>query len=153
MIWLRRIVVGLVVLIVSGAVGLFAWAQTAPQPINVSQADGQLAPCPDTPNCVTSRNGTADQQVEALSYTDDLAAAQERLRAAILTLPRTAIVTERPGYIHALYRSPTFGFPDDLEFVFDDANKQVHMRSAARLGRGDQGKNREHITLISAAFR
>jgi uncharacterized protein (DUF1499 family) len=41
---------------------------------------------------------------------------------------------------------------DDVEFVFDEGAKQIHFRSASRLGRKDFGVNRKRMEEIRAAF-
>jgi len=57
------------------------------------------------------------------------------------TFPKVAIIREQEGYLHLVFRSKLMNFPDDVEFLIDDANKVIHFRSAARLGKGDLGVN------------
>ena len=66
--------------------------------------------------------------------------------------PRTRIVQEEPGYLKAECRSRVFRFVDDVEILFDDGAKQIHFRSASRLGRKDFGVNRERMETIRKAF-
>jgi uncharacterized protein (DUF1499 family) len=90
--------------------------------------------------------------MEPIPYTGTLAEARERLLEILRSRPRTRIVKEEPGYLKAECRSRLFHFVDDVEFVFDDATRQIHFRSASRLGRRDFGVNRERMKEIRAAF-
>ena len=45
-----------------------------------------------------------------------------------------------------------FGFPDDVEFLFDDEKKVIHFRAAARLGYFDMVVNRKRMEKISMQF-
>jgi uncharacterized protein (DUF1499 family) len=36
-------------------------------------------------------------------------------------------------------------FVDDVEFLFDDTNKKIHVRSASRVGYSDMGVNRKRV--------
>lgn len=44
-------------------------------PLTLGIAEGQLAPCPASPNCVSSRADATEQRVEPLSYTGEAAPA------------------------------------------------------------------------------
>lgn len=114
----------------------------------------RMAPCPDSPNCVSSLAAPTDRvhYSEPLTYTGDMAAAKTHLLAVLSAMPRTTIVEDDGGYLHAEARSLIFRFVDDVEFQFDEANQTIHFRSAARLGRGDLGVNRKRMEEIRAAF-
>ena len=115
----------------------------------------RLAPCPRTPNCVsTGGGGRPEQRMEPIPYREPRAA-RARLRAVLKALPRTRIVAdelERTGYLHAEVRSALFRFVDDVEFLFDDEAARLHFRSASRLGRSDFGVNRRRMEEIRRAF-
>ncbi len=113
-----------------------------------------LAPCPQSPNCITSyAPPTHPHHVHPLSYTDDRAAAQARLLKVLKRQPRLTIIVEEVGYIYAEAHTPVFRFVDDIEFVFDDTEKVIHLRSASRLGRGDLGMtNRTRVEIVRVAF-
>jgi uncharacterized protein (DUF1499 family) len=80
----------------------------------------------------------------------------EQVRAQLIEvlrgLPRTRIVRQEPDYLKAVCRSRIFRFPDDVEFVFDDEARQIHFRSASRIGYGDRGVNRRRMKEIRAAL-
>jgi len=67
--------------------------------------------------------------------------------------PRTTIVREETDYLKAECRSALFRFVDDVEILFDDAEKRIHFRSASRVGRSDFGVNRNRMEEIRAAFK
>jgi uncharacterized protein (DUF1499 family) len=90
--------------------------------------------------------------MKPIPYTGTLDEARERLLAVLRHHPRTRIVREEPDYLKAECRSRIFRFVDDVEFVLDDATKEIHFRSASRVGRGDFGVNRKRMKEIRAAF-
>ncbi|GAB4430055.1 MAG: hypothetical protein Kow0031_10770 [Anaerolineae bacterium] len=125
---------------------------SSPMPANLGVTSGQLAPCPETPNCVTSRATRADQAITPIIYSGTAEEAQARLLGVLQAMPRLTIITNQPGYIHAETRTAFWGFVDDNEFYFDDAAKIIEVRAAARLGQSDLGNNRARLEEIRAAF-
>jgi uncharacterized protein (DUF1499 family) len=117
-------------------------------------AGSQLAPCPDSPNCVNTQAAAGDT-VHAnapLTYTGTADAAKARLREVIAAMPRTKIVADEGNYLRAEFTSQIFRFVDDVEFLVDDAAKTIHFRSASRVGRGDMGVNRNRMEEIRTKF-
>jgi uncharacterized protein (DUF1499 family) len=116
----------------------------------------RLAPCPRTPNCVsTEAPPGSSKRMDPIPYTGSLDEARARLLRVVRDHPRTRIVSDpslEPHYLKAECRSQIFRFVDDVEFVFDEAAKQIHFRSASRLGRKDFGVNRKRMEEIRAAF-
>ena len=93
------------------------------------------------------------RRVLPLSWTGDIAQAKARLRQAVLAAGDATFVVEEDAYWHIEFRSRIFQFVDDVEFLFDPANKLVHVRSASRLGRSDFGVNRKRVEKIRTFFR
>eukprot|EP00891_Asterochloris_glomerata_P008707 jgi/Astpho2/8707/Aster-05274 len=59
------------------------------------------------------------------------------------------IIKQEPDYLYVEYKSPTFGFTDDVEFWFPaDRNSEVEYRSASRIGDSDFDINRKRIKAI-----
>lgn len=114
--------------------------------------DGRLPPCPDRPNCVCSQDSSERHRIEPLRYAVTQARARERLLEVIGRMKRTTIVTAEPGYIHAEFRTAVFRFVDDVEFLFDDAAKLIHVRSASRVGVYDFEVNRNRVEDIRRRF-
>lgn len=130
-----------------------ACAGTPPAPPPPSSPTA-LAPCPSTPNCVTSEADPADAEhwMAALPLRTPPAEARARLVAIVAAMPRTALVEERDDYLRFTFTSRTWRFVDDVEFVLDPAAGIVRFRSASRVGRGDMGVNRARMEAIAAQW-
>lgn len=144
------VVGGVVVLVVVATILFYLRAQMIDAPENVN--NGEIDPCPETPNCVSTLDTDEEHGIEPIAYSGSMDEARARLVTVLEDLPRTTVMTEQDTYVYAVSRSPTMGFPDDLEFVFDDEAKVINLRSAARMGQSDLGKNRERIETIRSAF-
>lgn len=127
---------------------LFSCAGTRPSHLGVN--DSRLAPCPSSPNCVSSDDSDAGHSIPALQLTLPADEAWRAVRAAVASLPRTKIVSETEDYLHAECSSAVFGFVDDLELHLRPAQNSIAARSAARLGHGDFGVNRKRVESLRA---
>jgi uncharacterized protein (DUF1499 family) len=105
----------------------------------------QLAPCPSSPNCVSTRAEDEGHAIAPFRYQTNRAEAKEALKAIIRTLPRTKLVEEDETYLHYEFTSLLLRFVDDVEYLFDDDVKTIHFRSASRTGYGDLGVNRRRM--------
>ena len=114
-------------------------------PGHVGLREGKLSECPDSPNCVSSQTAKKDHFIDPLSYNGSYSEAKQALLSIISSLPRTKIIVDNERYVHATFTSRLMRFVDDVEFLFDDANKQIHVRSASRVGYSDLGVNRKRI--------
>lgn len=126
--------------------GLVSCAGEVPTGLGVT--DGRLAPCPDSPNCVSSQSDGEYQSMEPIALNVSAQEAQEALVTVLQGMERVKIISQQPGYIHAEATSRLFRFVDDLEFAIDEAEGVIHYRSAARLGQGDLGVNRDRMVEI-----
>lgn len=117
-------------------------------PDNLGVRDGRLAPCPESPNCVSSQETDEVHGMEPLAIPLPPERAQELLLEVLQEMPRSKIVTTEPGYVRAEFRSRIFRFVDDVEFYFDKEAGLLHYRSASRLGRSDLGVNRDRMVTI-----
>jgi uncharacterized protein (DUF1499 family) len=123
------------------------------RPNTLGVKNGQLSPCPGSPNCVVSQgNPDAEHAIDPIAYSGDPASALARLEALITEMPRTAIIEKNDTYLYAEFTSKLMGYVDDVEFYLDPANSVVHVRSASRLGESDLGVNRKRIEAIRDAF-
>jgi len=107
-----------------------------------------LPPCPSSPNCVSTQATDEGHAIAPIRYRKARAEAKEALKQAIRWLSRVALVEEDESYLHYECTSLLFRFVDDVEFVFDDATKTLHFRSASRTGYGDLGVNRKRMEEI-----
>ncbi len=114
--------------------------------------DGSLPPCPQSPNCVSSQAERDSQRIEPLRFTGDPARAMDRLRDAILGMPRATIEHFDATSIHAVFRTRLLRFRDDVQCVLDGKESLIHIRSASRVGYSDLGANRSRVERIRQAF-
>lgn len=122
------------------------------RPDNLGVKDGRLAPPGRTPNAVSSQADPADagHYVAPIAFPGSPASAMAAVRAAVASMPRTRVVHEAPGYLHAEFRSRLLGFVDDVEFLHQPDAGVIHVRSASRLGRSDFGVNRARVEALRA---
>lgn len=114
--------------------------------------DGWLAPCPSSPNCVSSTAPDDGHRVAPLRFTGMATEAVARLAGIVSALPRTTVVEATENYLHAECRSAVFRFVDDVEFFADERDGVIHVRSAARVGSFDFGVNRRRVEDIRARW-
>jgi len=122
------------------------------RPANLGVKDGRLAPCPASPNCVSSQSADKEHAVAPLYYTASVPQTMANLKKVILGMKRARIVDEHDSYIHAEFTSALWRFVDDVEFYFDDTAKLIHVRSASRLGKSDFGVNRKRMEELRAEW-
>jgi uncharacterized protein (DUF1499 family) len=113
---------------------------------------GELSPCPDSPNCVSTQGKTGRHAMEPLPYLETAAKSRERILSILKSLPRTKIVEQTGSYLHVEFRTALWRFVDDVEFLFDDSASVVHFRSASRSGYYDFGVNRRRMKQISETY-
>jgi uncharacterized protein (DUF1499 family) len=94
-----------------------------------------------------------DHHVAPIAAGGDPERAFQALEAAVLAEPGAAVVTRRPGYLHAEFSSKAMGFVDDAEFALDREAGVIHVRAGARLGIRDFGVNRERVERLRAAVQ
>ena len=128
----------------SGKLTLFAGTR----PDNLGVYSGRLAPCPSSPNCVSSYSQDAQHGIAALSYDSEPEMAIANLKQIIESIPRTNIVKEEENYLYAEFTSKIMGYVDDVEFYVDEDANAIQVRSASRLGESDLGVNRERVETI-----
>ena len=115
-------------------------------------AEIRLAPCPDTPNCVSSLAPDRAHRVEPLPLAGAPEEALERLREIIEGMPRAVVDEAGGGRLKARFRSLVFGWVDDVELVAGPRAGVIHIRSASRGGRSDLGVNRRRVGKIRSRY-
>ncbi len=125
-------------------VGLLS-ACSAPRPANLGVIDGQLAPCPSSPNCVSTDAQDTDHRVEPFVLGGTIAESWEALHAVVSASSRARVVSQDEHYLHAEYTSAIFRFVDDLELLLDAKSGTVAIRSASRIGYSDMNANRSRV--------
>jgi len=120
-------------LLLTLTLALFHWV--GPVPADLGVHSGALSPCASPAHCARADWAVADPQ-----------AALNALVPVIEAMPRTEIVEQADGYLHATATSAFFGFVDDLELYADSATGVLQARSVSRLGDSDLGVNRQRLT-------
>jgi uncharacterized protein (DUF1499 family) len=120
------------------------------KPIGI--VDGKFYPCPKTPNCVSTQAVDEKFKIEPINYSGSLSDAKSKIINIINSLKRSKVITNEGNYIHVEFRTATFKFIDDVEFLFDDKEKIIHFRSRARMGYSDMGVNRKRMEKITNLF-
>lgn len=123
------------------------------KPDNLGVQNEQLAPCPETPNCVNSQSKDQEHFIQPLTYEGDSSEAIAELKKIINQQERTKIVAETNNYLYAQFTSQWLGFVDDVEFYVNDEKGVIDVRSASRLGESDLGVNRQRIDNIREKFQ
>ncbi len=113
----------------------------------------ELAPCPPSPNCVSSEATDAAHGVDAFALAASPDEAWRAVQEEVARLPRTAIVEVTPERLHAESVSAWFGFVDDLELRLRAAENRIDVRSASRVGYSDLGVNRRRVETLREALR
>jgi uncharacterized protein (DUF1499 family) len=164
---MRIVIVGGIILVAVGAVfviGLVVLNRTqgGRSVSSPNLAAGTLAPCPESPNCVSTRAPREDQRhhVAPIPLGDTAAGATpnpeevlRRVAAVIENQPRMEIVERGDTYLRAAATSKIFRFVDDIDFLVDSEEGMLHMRSASRVGEGDMGVNRARYEVFREALR
>jgi len=114
--------------------------------------NGKFHPCPKSPNCVSTHATNVKQKMNPIKFSGSLNEAKIKIIDIISSLKRSKIITNKENYIHAEFRTATFKFVDDVEFLFDDSQKIIHFRSRARSGYSDMGVNRKRMETIGNMY-
>jgi len=122
------------------------------RPSNLGVHKGKLAPCPKSPNCVSSQSDHERHRVSPFRYDSSPESAFSALKRVVRSMERTNIVTETDNYFHAEFKSALMGFVDDIEFYHDEREDVIHVRSASRVGYSDFGVNRRRVESIRERF-
>lgn len=121
------------------------------KPIGIT--NGNFHPCPKSPNCVSTQSTDEKHKMNPLSYNTSIEEVKAKILKIINSLKRNKIITDTNNYLHVEFRTGLFRFVDDVEFYFDDSEKIIHFRSAARIGYSDLGVNRKRMKNITKLFQ
>lgn len=122
-------------------------------PDNLGVVAGQFAPCPSSPNCVSSQSIDDGHYIKPIAYQGDPETAIATLASLIDAQERTKIIVEENNYLYAQFSSRWMGYVDDVEFSVNPDEKVIEVRSASRLGESDLGVNRQRIERIRGLLR
>lgn len=148
--------------VLAGAIAVYAAAADVPEkfltvdtggPMIVTKPDKilpALPPCPDTPNCVSSQD-SGSRHIEPLKFSGNAQSAFDKLRKLLARRTDTKIISADDAMIRVEFKT-MLGFVDEGLFLLDGAGDVIQVRSAARLGYWDLGKNRRRMEEIRQSF-
>ena len=113
-----------------------------PVPADLGVHQGALSPCGSPAHCARANWSVADPQ-----------AALAALVPVVVATPRTTLVEQRDGYVHATASSALFGFVDDLELYADPDHGVLQARSVSRLGDSDLGVNARRLAALEQSLK
>jgi len=123
-------------------VSLALFHVVGPVPPELGVHGGVLAPCPSPAHCARADWSVADPQ-----------AALAALQPVLAAMPRTALLEQADGYLHATASSALLGFVDDVELYADTAHGLLQARSVSRLGDSDLGVNGRRLEALQQSLR
>jgi uncharacterized protein (DUF1499 family) len=130
-------------------IGMSGCASASPSAeSSFDRATSEFAPCPDSPNCVSTAATDERHAIEPYPFDGSAVDAKARILAIVNEMPRAKVVAHEENYLHVEFRSRIFRFVDDVEFFFDEADSLIQFRSASRMGYSDMGVNRSRMEEI-----
>ncbi len=109
-----------------------------------------FAPCPDSPNCVSSQAPDPRHRVQPFHLALPAQQAWAMVQATVNGMKRTTVVASTADYLRAECRSAVFRFVDDLELQLHPDQGIIAVRSASRTGYSDLGVNRRRVEKLRA---
>ena len=143
---LLSIGIALAIFLIAAAFLLAKISQAAPPR---PKAGGLLQKCPDSPNCVSSENNDIAPIAIGGKNPEVIWA---KLQQAIAE-QGGQLMDVRPHYLWATFKTPVFGFIDDVEARMDLTDNVIHLRSASRVGYYDFDTNRKRLLNLKAKMQ
>lgn len=121
-------------------------------PSNIGITNGELAPLPKSPNCVSSFAIEKDKFVEPLPFVGDFETSKKQLLDAMKSYGEMEIITDEGSYVHVVFTTGKMKYHDDVELLFDLTLEKINYRSASRVGYSDMGLNKERYSAIKSDY-
>ena len=121
--------------------------------VTTGLVDDRFAPCPDSPNCVSSDATDEAHRVEPYRLKAAAQNAWHGLQNVVAAEERIRLVDVNDTYLHVEVHSAVMRFVDDTEFNLRASEGIIAVRSAARTGHSDRGVNRKRVERIREALR
>ena len=130
-------------------IGMSFWSNFGTTP-DIGLKNGQLKPCPESPNCVCSEFvDDENHYIDSIILSDSRDEAINKAVEVILSMGGE-VINGSDDYIHAVFTTPIFRFKDDVELRFNDGN--LFLKSSSRVGYSDFGANRKRILAFQRKF-
>jgi len=132
---------------------VFALTACTSNQVTTGLVDKRFAPCPGSPNCVSSDATDEAHRVEPYRLKALPEAAWHGLQNVVAAQERIRLVEVNDSYLHIEVHSAVMRFVDDTEFNLRASEGIIAVRSAARTGHSDGGVNRDRIEGIRKALQ
>lgn len=149
---MQTVLLALIGITILAVLAMFVISAVASRPDSIGIQNHQLAPLPQSPNCVSSLAADESHRIPPLTYSGLPAEAMQSLLKIVQSMPNATVVTEADEYLYVEFRSRIFRYVDDVEFLVAPDESVIHCRSAARVGYSDMGVNRLRIEEIRSRF-
>jgi uncharacterized protein (DUF1499 family) len=107
-----------------------------------------LAPCPDSPNCVSTEARDPAKRMDPIPCTGPPERVVDRLVEIVERMPGGRVVRREGAHVKAEFTSSLFRFVDDVDLVVDGEAGVIRFRSASRTGYWDLGANRKRMERL-----
>jgi len=112
--------------------------------------NGQFKPLGSRPNSVSTQTKSISKKVEPIAFNSDLKSQMASVESIISDMPGASIKQKESDYLYAVFTTPLLRFKDDVEIYLDGNKKELHFRSASRVGYSDLGVNRKRYEAFSS---
>lgn len=123
-------------------------ACTGARPHNLGIVNSTLAPCPDTPNCVSSDSLDESHYVPAFKLEASSEQVWSEIKVYLDSQSNMKIVRELSDYLYVESTSMLMRFVDDFELHLREEDGIIAVRSASRYGKSDFGVNKERVDAL-----
>lgn len=108
--------------------------------------NNKLYPCGWTKNCINSRSKNNEDAIDPIKFeSEDIL---NKIELFFKQNYNSNLINKTPSYLHIVVSTSFWHFKDDVEFLVDQDQKIVEIRSASRLGYSDMGVNRKRIEKL-----
>ena len=139
----------LVILIIVSSVMVY---QNVKKP-NLGVENGLFKPLGKRPNSVSSQAAIKSKKVAVISFEGEVAEQMDRIEDIVVSMPGAKIHQKQGSYLYAIFTSSLMRYKDDVEIFLDDSKKEVHFRSASRVGYSDMGVNRKRYNAFALSYQ
>lgn len=124
--------------------GFAAARKSTGMPAPAAGDNGELPPCSNTPNCVSTE---VDSQHPAYIEPIEARITIEQAQGYLENLGGQ-ITGNSNNMLQAEFRTRLFGFTDDMMVKLNEADSTLRIRSSSRVGKSDLGANRKRVEAL-----
>ncbi len=104
-----------------------------------------LPECGWLPNCVRTGSGEAAATVKPLAASE---ANWQALKGWVAQQPNWEVIEDDGNFMQLTATTPTMGFTDDVQLLFNPKQQVIQVRSSSRLGISDMGTNARRVEML-----